>query len=218
VKSAETKRRLTRLRALMSDLGNRLKRRIQHLVGKTHGPEVLGKIGGFGGLFAPNFSGMACACCSLPHRWRRHKIKIAFALNKHDTVGADLVNHCVNDIGRGGRAPTFLSRLYRLRKTRAACLQSAVARIFTKLPFRHCALIGGGNGQMPGMYRKGEYDLAGCIIGVVDRSKIINGRKIKPGDVILGLASNVCIPTVIRSHARFCSRKCGSRYARVSRD
>jgi phosphoribosylformylglycinamidine cyclo-ligase len=96
------------------ELGNRLKRRIQSLVKQTHGPQVLGKIGGFGGLFAPNFSRMREPVLVASVDGVGTKLKLAFAMNRHDTVGADLVNHCVNDIAGLGAHP--LSRLYWLRK------------------------------------------------------------------------------------------------------
>jgi len=190
VKSAETKRKAYASAGVDVDLGNRLKRRIQHLVGKTHGPEVLGKIGGFGGLFATEFFRNACACARCQHRWRRHKIKNRVRPDKHDTVGADLVNHCVNDIAVVGARPLFFLDYIGCEKLEPRVFNQLLHGFSRSCRSAHCALIGGETGQMPGMYRKGEYDLAGCIIGVVDRSKIINGRKIKPGDVILGLASN----------------------------
>ena len=110
------------------------------------------------------------------------KLKIAFAMNKHDTVGADLVNHCVNDIAVLGARPLVLSRLHRLRKTRArACFDQLLRGFPRACRAAGCALIGGETAQMPGMYRRGEYDLAGCIVGVVDRANIIDGRKIKTG-------------------------------------
>ena len=172
------------------DLGNAVKRGIHALVKATHGPEVLGKVGGFGGLFRPDFRGMKEPVLVSSVDGVGTKLKVAFALDRHDTVGQDLVNHCVNDIAVLGARPLFFldyiggeklePRVFRqlLRGFAKACQQAG------------CALIGGETAQMPGMYAPGEYDVAGTIVGVVDRAKMIDGTRIKPGDVVLGLASN----------------------------
>ena len=172
------------------DLGNRLKRRIQSLVKQTHGPRVLGKIGGFGGLFRANFPGMRHPVLVASIDGVGTKLKIAFALNKHDTVGADLVNHCVNDIAVLGARPLFFLDYIGCEKLEPRVFDQLLRGFSGACRAAKCALIGGETAQMPGMYRKGEYDLAGCIVGVVDRSKMIDGRTIRPGDAILGLASN----------------------------
>lgn len=172
------------------DLGNRLKRRIQGLVRQTHGPEVLGKIGGFGGLFAPDFSGMRDPVLVSSIDGVGTKLKIAFAMDRHDTVGADLVNHCINDIAVLGARPLFFLDYIGAEKLEPRVFQQILRGFSKACRAGGCALIGGETAQMPGMYRKSEYDLAGCIVGVVDRSKMIDGSKIRPGDVILGLASN----------------------------
>jgi len=172
------------------DLGNRLKRRIHSLVRQTHGPRVLGKTGGFGGLFRANFPGMREPVLVASIDGVGTKLKIAFALNKHDTVGADLVNHCVNDIGVLGARPLFFLDYIGCEKLEPRVFQQLLRGFSRACRSAGCALIGGETAQLPGMYRKGEYDLAGCIIGVVDRVNIIDGRKIRPGDVILGLESN----------------------------
>ena len=172
------------------DLGNRLKRNIQRLVRQTHGPEVLGKIGGFGGLFAPNFSGMREPVLVASVDGVGTKLKIAFAMNRHDTVGADLVNHCVNDIAVLGARPLFFLDYIGAEKLEPRVFDQLLRGFNKACRAAGCALIGGETAQMPGMYRKGEYDLAGCIVGVVDRPKIIDGSRIRPGDVVIGLASN----------------------------
>jgi len=172
------------------DLGNKLKRGIQSLVRQTHGPQVLGKIGGFGGLFRANFSGMREPVLVTSIDGVGTKLKVAFALDKHDTVGADLVNHCVNDIAVVGARPLFFLDYIGCGKLEPRVFQELLRGFSRACRAAGCALIGGETAQMPGMYRKGEYDLAGCIIGVVDRRNIIDGRKIRPGDVILGLESN----------------------------
>src|SRR5438128_625839 len=172
------------------DLANRLKRDIHRLVRQTHGPHVLGKIGGFGGLFRANFPGMPEPVLVASIDGVGTKLKIAFALDKHDTVGADLVNHCVNDIAVLGARPLFFLDYIGCAKLEPRVFNQLLRGLSRACRAAGCALIGGETAQMPGIYRKGEYDLAGCIVGVVDRARIIDGSKIKPGDVILGLASN----------------------------
>jgi phosphoribosylformylglycinamidine cyclo-ligase len=175
------------------DLGNRLKRQIQALVKTTHpaaAGQVLGKIGGFGGLFRANFSGMRDPVLVASIDGVGTKLKIAFAMDKHDTVGADLVNHCVNDIAVLGARPLFFLDYIGCEKLEPKVFYQLLRGLSRACRSAGCALLGGETAQMPGMYRKSEYDLAGCILGVVDRAKIIDGSKIKPGDVVLGLASN----------------------------
>ena len=172
------------------DLADKLKRQIQPLVRQTHGPQVLGKIGGFGGLFRANFPGMPEPVLVASIDGVGTKLKIAFALDKHDTVGADLVNHCVNDIAVLGARPLFFLDYIGCAKLEPDVFRQLLRGFSRACRSAGCALLGGETAQLPGMYRKGEYDLAGCIVGVVDRAKIIDGRKIKPGDIILGLESN----------------------------
>jgi phosphoribosylformylglycinamidine cyclo-ligase len=172
------------------DLGNRLKRRIPQLVRQTHGPQVLGKIGGFGGLFRADFKGMREPILVSSIDSVGTKLKIAFAMDKHDTVGADLVNHCVNDIAVLGARPLFFLDYIGCEKLESHIFDQLLHGFARACRSAGCALIGGETAQMPGIYRRGEYDLAGCIVGVVDRARIIDGSNIKPGDAILGLASN----------------------------
>jgi phosphoribosylformylglycinamidine cyclo-ligase len=172
------------------DLGNKLKRGIQSLVRQTHGPQVLGKIGGFGGLFRASFPGIREPVLVASIDGVGTKLRVAFALNKHDTVGSDLVNHCVNDIAVLGARPLFFLDYIGCGKLEPRVFQQLLSGVSRACRSADCALIGGETAQMPGIYRKGEYDLAGCIFGVVDRGNIIDGRKIRPGDVILALESN----------------------------
>ena len=172
------------------DFGNRLKRQIQSLVKETHGPQVLGKVGGFGGLFRANFSGMRDPVLVASIDGVGTKLKIAFAMNKHNTVGADLVNHCVNDIAVLGARPLFFLDYIGCEKLEPKVFRVLLRGLSRACRSAGCALLGGETAQMPGMYRKSEYDVAGCIVGIVDRAEIIDGSKIKPGDVVLGLASN----------------------------
>jgi phosphoribosylformylglycinamidine cyclo-ligase len=172
------------------DLGNLVKRRIQARVKSTHGPEVLGKIGGFGGLFAPNFSGMREPVLVASVDSVGTKLKVAFALDRHNTVGADMVNHCVDDIAVLGARPLFFLDYIGAGKLEPRVFGELLSGLTKACREAGCALIGGETAQLPGMYQKGEYDLAGCIVGVVERSKMIDGTKIKPGDAVLGLPSN----------------------------
>jgi len=118
------------------------------------------------------------------------KLKVAFAMDKHDTVGVDLVNHCVDDIAVLGARPLFFLDYIGCERLESRVFQQLLRGLSRACRAAGCALLGGETAQMPGMYRKGEYDLAGCIVGVVDRAKIIDGSKIKRGDIVLGLASN----------------------------
>ena len=186
-----TKRKKAYARAGVDvDLANKLKRDIGAFVRQTHGPQVLGKIGGFGGLFRASFPGMRDPVLVASVDGVGTKLKIAFAMDKHDTVGADLVNHCVNDIAVLGARPLFFLDYIGCERLEPHVFQQLLRGLSRACRGAGCALLGGETAQMPGMYRKGEYDLAGCIVGVVDRTKIIDGKKIKPGDVVLGLASN----------------------------
>jgi phosphoribosylformylglycinamidine cyclo-ligase len=190
MKSVDRKTRAYASAGVDVDLGNKLKRNIQQLVRRTHGAGVLGKIGGFGGLFRAQFRDMREPVLVASIDGVGTKLKIAFATNRHDTVGADLVNHCVNDIAVLGARPLFFLDYIGCGKIEARVFDQLLRGFSRACRSAGCALIGGETAQMPGMYRKGEYDLAGCIVGVVDRGKIIDGRKIKPGNTILGLLSN----------------------------
>ncbi len=172
------------------DLGNRVKRGIHRLVASTHGPEVLGKIGGFGGLFRPNFKGFRDPVLVSSVDGVGTKLKIAFATGRHDTVGQDLVNHCINDIAVIGAKPLFFLD-YIAGESLDATVFKQILKGFSKAcRDGGCALIGGETAQMPGMYHPGEYDLAGTIVGVVDRPKILDGSKIRVGDILIGLRGN----------------------------
>src|SRR5437660_800618 len=172
------------------DLANKLKRNIGPFVRRTHGPQVLGKIGGFGGLFRASFPGMRDPILVASIDGVGTKLKIAFAMNKHDTVGIDLVHHCVDDIAVLGARPLFFLDYIGCERLEPKVFQQLLGGLSRACRSAGCALLGGETAQMPGMYRKGEYDLAACIVGVVDRAKIIDGSNIQPGDVVLGLASN----------------------------
>lgn len=172
------------------DLGNTVKRGIHAIVRSTHGPEVLGKIGGFGGLFRPDFKGMKDPVLVSSVDGVGTKLKIAFATNKHDTVGQDLVNHCIDDIAVLGAKPLFFLDYLASASLDPAVFKNILTGFAKACKAGGCALVGGETAQMPGMYQEGEYDLAGTIVGVVDRPKMLDGSKVRPGDVIIGLASN----------------------------
>ena len=149
-----------------------------------------GKLAGSADYFARVFPGCASRCLVASIDGVGTKLKIAFAMDKHDTVGADLVNHCVDDIAVLGARPLFFLDYIGCERLEPRVFQQLLRGLSRACRAAGCALLGGETAQMPGMYRKGEYDLAGCIVGVVDRTKIIDGSKIKPNDVVLGLASN----------------------------
>lgn len=171
------------------DLGNLVKSRIHGMVKGTHGPEVLGKIGGFGGLFRPNFRGMKDPVLVSSVDGVGTKLKLAFATGKHDTMGQCLVNHCINDIAVIGAKPLFFLDYIGAERLEPAVFEQILKGFAKACREGGCALVGGETAQMPGMYQRGEYDLAGTIVGVVDRPKLLDGSKIRKGDVIVGLPS-----------------------------
>ena len=173
-------------------LGNRLKSGIGALVKPTHGPEVLGGIGGFGGLFRPDFKGRGLKDPVLVASVDGvgTKLKIAFATDRHDTIGADLVNHCVNDIAVTGAMPLFFLDYIAAAKLDPRVLRQILGGLSSACKEAGCALIGGETAQMPGLYGKGEYDLAGSITGVVDRGNLLDGSRVRAGDALIGLSSN----------------------------
>ena len=172
------------------DLGNRLKGGLQARLAATHTANVIGKVGGFGGLYRAHFPGMRDPVLVSSVDGVGTKLKIAFAMNRHSTVGADLVNHCVNDIAVVGARPLFFLDYIGAGKLDPRVFHQLIAGFARACAAAGCALIGGETAQMPGMYAPGEYDLAGTVVGVVARARMIDGSRIRPGDVILGLASD----------------------------
>src|SRR5690349_2434784 len=118
------------------------------------------------------------------------KLKVAFEMNLHHTIGGDLVNHCVNDIAVQGATPLFFMDYLAVGKLELETAEKIVAGVAEACKHNGCALIGGETAEMPGFYPPGEYDLAGFIVGVVERERVINGKTVEVGDVLLGLASN----------------------------
>ena len=172
------------------DLGNQVKATLPRLLAATHRPGVLGKVGGFGGLFALDVAKYPHPVLVSSVDGVGTKLKIAFAMDRHDTIGQDLVNHCVNDIAVLGAEPLFFLDYLGTGKLEPRIF-SEIIRGFAKACAENgCALIGGETAQMPGFYQAGEYDVSGTIVGVVEKSKMLDGSSIRPGDAIIGLASS----------------------------
>lgn len=171
------------------DLGNRVKSRLPQMLASTHRPEVLGKVGGFGGLFALKTSQYKQPVLVSSVDGVGTKLKIAFATGKHDTIGQDLVNHCVNDIAVLGAEPLFFLDYIGTGKLEPEVFSQIIAGFAKACSENRCALIGGETAQMPGFYQPGEYDVSGTIVGVVEKSRMIDGSHIRPGDAVIGLAS-----------------------------
>jgi phosphoribosylformylglycinamidine cyclo-ligase len=171
------------------DAGDALVEAIKPYARKTMRPEVLAGIGGFGAL------------CRVPEKYQEPvlvsgtdgvgtKLKLAFQLRRHDTIGIDLVAMSVNDVLVQGAEPLFFLDYFACGKLDTKVAAEVVKGIAEGCELAGCALIGGETAEMPGMYPEGEYDLAGFCVGVVEKSRIIDGRAIVPGDVVLGLASS----------------------------
>jgi phosphoribosylformylglycinamidine cyclo-ligase len=172
------------------DRANRTKKRIKYLAHKTFTRGVLSEIGGFGGLFSIDRGKYLDPVLVSSVDGVGTKLKIAFEMKMHHTIGADLVNHCVNDIAVQGAAPLFFMDYLATGKLVPEVAEKVVEGLAEACKHNGCALIGGETAEMPGFYPDGEYDLAGFIVGVVERERIITGKAVQPGDIILGLASN----------------------------
>jgi len=170
------------------DRANSAKRRIRSLARRTFTPGVLTEIGGFGGLFQlPRTFSQPVLVSSVDGVGT--KLKVAFATGIHHTVGKDLVAHCVNDILVQGAAPLFFMDYIATGKMVPGVIAKLVQGLAEGCREAGCALLGGETAEMPGFYQEGEYDLAGFILGVVEKSRVIDGKSIRPGHVILGLPS-----------------------------
>jgi phosphoribosylformylglycinamidine cyclo-ligase len=172
------------------DVANRTKKRIKYLAHKTFTRGVLSEIGGFGGLFSIDKTKYTDPVLVSSVDGVGTKLKIAFEMKLHSTIGADLVNHCVNDIAVQGAAPMFFMDYLATGHLDPVIAEKVVEGIADACKHNGCALIGGETAEMPGFYSDGEYDLAGFIVGVVERERIITGKDVQIGDVVLGLASN----------------------------
>jgi phosphoribosylformylglycinamidine cyclo-ligase len=169
---------------------NRTKQRIKFLAHTTFNRAVLSEIGGFGGLFAIDKKRYSDPVLVSSVDGVGTKLKVAFELNLHHTVGADLVNHCVNDIAVQGATPLFFMDYLATGKLDPQVAEKVIEGIAEACRQNDCALIGGETAEMPGFYPVGEYDLAGFIVGIVDRDRIITGKKVQVGDLLVGLPSN----------------------------
>lgn len=172
------------------DAGNHFVDLIKPLVKQTSRPEVLTDIGGFGGLFSLNSSKYQRPTLVAATDGVGTKLKLAFLLDKHDTVGIDLVAMCVNDIIVQGAEPLFFLDYLATAKLSPEQAVEVIKGIAEGCKQANCALLGGETAEMPGMYTGGEYDLAGFSVGVVDNDKIIDGSTITKGDQIIGIASS----------------------------
>jgi phosphoribosylformylglycinamidine cyclo-ligase len=173
------------------DLGNKVKATLPQLLAATHRREVLGKVGGFGGLFALDVTKYREPVLVSSVDGVGTKLKLAFALDRHDTIGADLVNHCVNDIAVLGAEPLFFLDYLGTGKLEPHVFTDIIKGFARACAENHCALIGGETAQMPGFYQPGEYDVSGTIVGVVEKSRMLNGQKtVKRGDVVIGITSS----------------------------
>ncbi|MCW8859229.1 MAG: phosphoribosylformylglycinamidine cyclo-ligase [Deltaproteobacteria bacterium] len=172
------------------EAGNQFVNLIKPLVKQTARPEVLSDIGGFGGLFSLNSTKYQRPTLVAATDGVGTKLKLAFMLNQHDTVGIDLVAMCVNDIIVQGAEPLFFLDYFATAKLSPEQAVDVVKGIAEGCKQANCALLGGETAEMPGMYSKDEYDLAGFAVGVVDNHKIIDGSTITNGDKIIGLASS----------------------------
>jgi phosphoribosylformylglycinamidine cyclo-ligase len=169
--------------------GDRAKERIKYLAKRTFNRSVLGGIGGFGALFQLDLKKWTEPVLVSSADGVGTKLKLAFELGIHSTIGCDLVNHCVNDIAVQGATPLFFLDYLATGRLDPAVTEEIVTGLADGCKANGCALIGGETAQMPGFYQDGEYDLAGFIVGAVDKSKLITGAGISPGDILIGLPS-----------------------------
>ncbi|UMV49829.1 phosphoribosylformylglycinamidine cyclo-ligase [Paenibacillus macerans] len=170
--------------------GNEAVERMKKHVKRTFRPEVMTDLGGFGALFGLNKDKYEEPVLVSGTDGVGTKLKIAFAMDKHDTIGIDAVAMCVNDIVVQGAEPLFFLDYLACDKVVPEKIEAIVAGIAEGCSQSGCALIGGETAEMPGMYGEGEYDIAGFTVGVVDKRKIVNGSTIAPGDTVIGLASS----------------------------
>ena len=165
-------------------------KRIKPMVESTYIPGVMGTLGGFGGMFAPDMAGMKKPVLVSGTDGVGTKLRLALLMNKHDTIGIDCVAMCVNDIICGGASPLFFLDYIACGKNDPVRIAEIVAGIAEGCRQSECALVGGETAEMPGFYPEEEYDLAGFSVGLVDEEKIIDGKKLAQGDVLIGLASS----------------------------
>jgi phosphoribosylformylglycinamidine cyclo-ligase len=171
------------------EAGNETVRRIKSLARSTFTSGVLSEIGSFGGLFHLSADRYRDPVLVSSADGVGTKLKVAFMTGRHNTVGADLVNHCVNDVLVQGAEPLFFLDYLAAGRLSPAIAEQVISGVARGCRENGCALIGGETAEMPGFYNDGEYDIAGFIVGVVERSKVVNGQSIVPGDAVIGLRS-----------------------------
>ena len=164
--------------------------RAKEAIRSTFTSGVVGDVGGFGGLFRPDFRGMQDPLLVASADGVGTKIRVAIAADVHGTVGRDIVNHCVNDILVQGARPLFFLDYVATGRMRRDVIAEVIGGVAAACRENGCALLGGETAEMPGMYADGDYDLAGTIVGVVDRPKLLDGSRVAEGDVLLGLPSS----------------------------
>lgn len=172
------------------DLGNKVKATLPQMLADTHRREVLGKVGGFGGLFALDTRRYKQPVLVSSVDGVGTKLKIAFAMGQHHTIGQDLVNHCVNDIAVLGAEPLFFLDYLGTGKLEPRVFKDIIKGFALACAENNCALIGGETAQMPGFYQPGEYDVSGTIVGVVEKKRMLDGKALRPGDAVIGIASS----------------------------
>lgn len=173
------------------DAANEAVHRMREHVRSTFTPQVLTDIGSFGGMFAlSGIEGYFEPVLVSSIDGVGTKVKIAAQLGSHSSIGQDLVNHCVNDILVQGARPLFFLDYFGTGRLVPVVAEEIIRGLSEACKAVGCALIGGETAEMPGLYPEGEYDLVGCIVGIVDRNRIIDGTKVAPGDTVIGLASN----------------------------
>ncbi len=192
-KSAAKPRKATKAYARAGvdiDLADSVKNDLNTTLSRASRPEVLGEAGGFGGLFDLSKSGYKEPVLVSSVDGVGTKLKLAFASRRHEGVGRDIVNHCVNDVAVLGAEPLFFLDYIGMGKLETGVFQEVLSGIAAACKEARCALIGGETAQMPGFYRPGEYDLVGSVVGVVEKKKVVTGKTAQPGDKLVGLASS----------------------------
>ena len=172
------------------EAGDETVKRIKGYARSTFNRNVLSDIGLFGGFFKPNLRRFKDPVLVSSVDGVGTKLKVAFGMNVHDTVGQDLVNHCVNDIAVCGAEPLYFLDYLAFGKLKPDVAVQIIRGFSIACKKNGCALIGGETAEMPGLYSENEYDMSGTIVGIVERKDIINGKKIKKGDVLIGFTSN----------------------------
>jgi len=172
------------------EAGDLAVKKIKDMVRSTHNSNVLSELGSFGGMYEINKENFDQPVLVSSTDGVGTKLKIAFLMDKHDTVGEDLVNHCVNDIAVGGALPLYFLDYFATESLQSSVFYDVISGFVRGCKNNGCALIGGETAEMPDMYQSGEYDLSGTIVGIVEKKKAITGKNIIKSDVLIGLPSS----------------------------